>query len=52
MYDLPKKMEVAEIYIDMCWTMYPDKPSREQVREKSRVSPSFAEKVMRVTTIF
>jgi hypothetical protein len=49
-YDLPKKMEVAEIYryIDMlCWTMFPEKPSRERVGAKARVSPSFAEKVMR-----
>jgi hypothetical protein len=46
MYDLPKKMEVAEIYIDMCWTMFPEKPSLERVGEKARVSPSFAEKVM------
>jgi hypothetical protein len=47
MYDLPKKMDVAETYIDMCWTMFPDKPSRERVAEKARVSPSFAEKVMK-----
>jgi hypothetical protein len=47
MYDLPKKMEVAEIYIDMCWTMFPEQPSGERVGEKARVSPLFAEKVMR-----
>jgi hypothetical protein len=27
--------------------MFPDKPSREQVGEKARASPSFAEKVMK-----
>jgi hypothetical protein len=40
-------MEVSEIYIAMCWDMYPVKPSRECIRAKARVSPSFAEKVMR-----
>jgi hypothetical protein len=40
MYDLPKKMEVAEIYIGMCWAMFPKKPSCEQVGEKARVSSS------------
>jgi hypothetical protein len=47
MYDLPKKMEVSEIYIAMCWDEYPMKPSRERVAAKARVSPSFAEKIMR-----
>jgi hypothetical protein len=46
-YDLPKKMEVAEIYIEMFWSMYPEKPSRECVAVRARVSPSFAEKVMK-----
>jgi hypothetical protein len=46
MYDLPKKMEVSEIYIVMCWAMFPVKPSRECVGAIARVHPSFAEKVM------
>jgi hypothetical protein len=46
MYDLPKKMEMSEIYIAMCWDMYPVKPSCERIGAKARVSPSFAEKVM------
>jgi hypothetical protein len=37
-------MEVAEIGIEMCWTIFPVKPSREHV--SSKASPSFAEKVM------
>jgi hypothetical protein len=36
MYDLPKKMEVSEIYIAMCWEEYPVKPSCERVGEKAR----------------
>jgi hypothetical protein len=46
MYDLPKKMEVSEIYIAMFWDMFPIKPSRERVAAKARVSPSFAEKIV------
>jgi hypothetical protein len=41
-YDLPKKMEVAEIYIEMCWTMFPIQPSHERVGAKARVSPHFS----------
>jgi hypothetical protein len=40
-------MEVSEIYIAMCWGMFPIKPSREGVTAKARVSPSVAEKMMR-----
>ena len=47
MYDLPKKLEIAEIYIDMYWTMFPVKPSRERVGARAHVSPSFAERVIR-----
>jgi hypothetical protein len=46
MQDLPKKMEVAEIYIEMCWMINPVKPSPDWVGAKARVSPSFAEKAM------
>jgi hypothetical protein len=38
-YNLPKKMEVTEIYIEMCWTMFPIKPSHKHVRAKARVRP-------------
>jgi hypothetical protein len=46
MYDLPKKMEVAEIYIEMYYKGFPVKPYRERVGAKARVSPSLAGKVM------
>ena len=50
MYDLPKKMEVADIYIEMYWELFPLQPSRRRVAEKARVSPSFAERVIRELT--
>jgi hypothetical protein len=46
MYNFLKKMEVSEIYIAICWDMPPVKLSCEHVGAKSRVSPSFTEKVM------
>ena len=45
MYGLPKKTEVAEIYLEMYWTMFPVKASRERVAAKARVSPSYAERL-------
>jgi hypothetical protein len=39
-------MEVADIYIEMCWMMFPVKPSHEHVGVKAQVSPSFANKVI------
>jgi hypothetical protein len=50
MYDLPKKMEVADIYIEMYWELFPLQPSRRRVAAKARVSPSFAERVIRELT--
>ncbi len=50
MYDLPKKTEVADIYMEMYWELYPMKPSRERVAAKARVSPSYAETVIRELT--
>jgi hypothetical protein len=47
MYDLPKKMEVAEIYIEMYWTMFPVKPSWDLVAARAHVSPYYAERVIR-----
>ena len=41
MHDLPKKMKVAEIYLEMYWTMFPVKPSREHVAAKAQVSPYY-----------
>jgi hypothetical protein len=46
MYNLPKKMEVAEIYIHMYWTMFPVKPSRECVAAEAGVSPYYIERVI------
>ena len=50
MYDFAKKTEVAAIYMEMYWSMYPMKPSRERVAAKARVSPSYAETVIRELT--
>jgi hypothetical protein len=46
MYDFPKKMEVADIYIDMYWSIFPVKPSRERVAAEAQVSPYYAERVI------
>jgi hypothetical protein len=50
MYDLPKKTEVADIYMEMYWRLYPVKPSRERVAAEARVSPYYAEIVIRELT--
>ena len=50
MYGLPKKREVADIYMEMYWRLYPVKPSRERVAAEARVSPSYAETVIRELT--
>jgi hypothetical protein len=34
LYDLPKKMEVADIYLDLYWSMFPVKPSCERLATK------------------
>jgi hypothetical protein len=45
--NLPKNMEVTEIYIEMYWTMFPVQHSCRRVAAKARVSPSYAETVTR-----
>ena len=42
MYDLPKTAEVADIYMEMFWELYPMKPFRVRVAAKARSSPSYS----------
>ncbi len=39
-------MEVADIYLDLYWYMFPVKPSPDQLAAKAMVSPACAEKVI------
>ena len=51
MYNLAKKIEIAEIYIDMYWMMFPVKPSQEHVGANACVSPSFTERFIVVVPL-
>ena len=47
MYDLPKKMEVAAIYVELYWTMFPEKPTCRCLAAKARVGVKYAFKIIK-----